>query len=74
MPSNYITQECTGCCELGENGQGAENYPWDEKAQCYVGMGCHECGYTGKRRLYFNPKDFDDEAAQPEKGDQHAGK
>jgi len=31
-------------------------YPWDEKAKCYVGSGCEECGYTGKRRdSWFSP-------------------
>lgn len=44
------TNHCTGCFETGDYGSGAENYPWDEKAQCRVGAGCHECGYTGKVR------------------------
>jgi len=47
------TTSCTGCCELGEMGGLAENYPYDEKARCRVGMGCSECGYTGKRRHDF---------------------
>lgn len=45
------TSECSGCFEGGENGGLAENYPWDEKAKCRIGMGCQECGYTGKRRF-----------------------
>ena len=35
----YITEACTGCNEHGEY----ENGP-------SIGAGCHECGYTGKRR------------------------
>ncbi len=36
----------------------AHNYPYDTKANCYVGMGCKECGYTGKRRHVMHiPKD-----------------
>lgn len=45
-----FTTSCSGCFELGDYGSGSENYMWDEKAQCYRGDGCHECGYTGKRR------------------------
>jgi hypothetical protein len=37
------TTTCSGCsCEIMQ---------WDEKAQCALGMGCFECGYTGKRRM-----------------------
>jgi hypothetical protein len=37
------TTTCSGCsCEIME---------WDPKAQCPRGMGCFECGYTGKRRM-----------------------
>lgn len=43
------TDECTGCTER-EDGHLVGRYPFDEKAKCYVGNGCHECGYTGKRR------------------------
>lgn len=48
-----FTQACSGCCEIGEYGQGSENYPYDEKNKCLIGSGCHECGYTGKRRTTF---------------------
>lgn len=44
------TDSCSGCLELGDYGGGSENYIYDEKAKCLVGAGCHECGYTGKRR------------------------
>jgi hypothetical protein len=45
-----FTTHCSGCTELGENMGDAHLYPYDAKSRCYVGMGCHECGYTGKRR------------------------
>lgn len=44
------TSECSGCFEAGEYMGLAHQYPWDERAQCHVGAGCGECGYTGKRR------------------------
>lgn len=44
------THHCSGCFEGGEYGGLEHNYEWDAKAQCRVGMGCSECGYTGKRR------------------------
>jgi predicted RNA-binding Zn-ribbon protein involved in translation (DUF1610 family) len=28
----------------------AHNYIYDDKAQCHIGIGCHECGYRGKVR------------------------
>lgn len=34
------TQYCTGCTEVPEMGVAPE-----------VGIGCHECGHTGKRRF-----------------------
>jgi len=43
------TESCTGCRET-EDGQNVGDYPWDSKAGCYIGAGCDECGYTGKRR------------------------
>lgn len=43
------TASCSGCHETNE-GYETGLYPYDKKAQCYVGAGCHECGYTGKRR------------------------
>ncbi len=36
--------------DCGEAGENLHNYPIDPKAGCHVGAGCHECGYTGKRR------------------------
>lgn len=35
----WVTEACTGCSEHGEY----ESAP-------AIGCGCHECGYTGKRR------------------------
>lgn len=43
------TTSCTGCRET-EDGHNVGHYPWDDKAKCYIGSGCHECGYTGKVR------------------------
>lgn len=48
-----FTRSCTGCYEGGEYNGLAHNYPWDEKAQCRVGSGCEECGYTGKRVEHY---------------------
>lgn len=42
------TDSCTGCLE-SEDGHPVGDYPYDEKAKCLLGMGCSECGYTGKR-------------------------
>lgn len=44
------TSSCSGCFEAGEMGAFANDYPWDERAQCRVGAGCRECGYSGKVR------------------------
>ncbi len=46
-----FTESCSGCYEPGEYGANDHLYPWDDKAQCRVGAGCQECGYTGKRRV-----------------------
>lgn len=43
------TTICSGCRGTEDEYNGGE-YPWDDKAKCYVGSGCCECGYTGKRR------------------------
>lgn len=43
------TMSCSGCRET-EDGHNVGTYPWDDKAGCYIGAGCEECGYTGKRR------------------------
>jgi hypothetical protein len=58
------TLSCSGCCELGDCMGNAHNYPYDSKAQCHVGSGCDECGYTGKRRLtIWAPFDYAEWAA-----------
>lgn len=55
------TVSCTGCFEFNE-GLGMHRYQYDDKAHCYVGHGCSECGYTGKRRdrcwMPINPSDY----------------
>lgn len=43
------TSACSGCYE-SEDGYPVGSYPFDEKAGCYIGAGCGECGYKGKRR------------------------
>jgi hypothetical protein len=43
------TDSCSGCYETNE-GYAPAGAPFDEKANCHLGSGCHECGYTGKRR------------------------
>ena len=53
----YFTQPCSGCFEA-EDGYPIGEYPWDEKSHCYIGSGCSECGYTGKRRIYFSVREF----------------
>lgn len=45
------TESCSGCFEAGECMGLARHYPYDNKAKCYVGFGCEECGYSGKRRV-----------------------
>lgn len=42
------TTSCSGCHET-EDGHNVGHYDWDAKANCYVGAGCSECGFTGKR-------------------------
>lgn len=59
-----LTMECSGCFEWGEYGGMAHLYPYDNKANCHVGNGCEECGYTGKRRRsWWQP--FDQDEARP---------
>jgi hypothetical protein len=36
------TGSCSGCYESGQDA------PFDNKAKCFLGMGCSECGYKGK--------------------------
>jgi len=47
-----FTHSCSGCYETID-GHPAGNYPWDDKSKCYIGAGCFECGYTGKRICCF---------------------
>jgi hypothetical protein len=50
------TTSCSGCYEMGQDA------PYDDKAHCFLGMGCDECGYTGKRRQsYWFPLSSKDE-------------
>jgi len=59
------TESCSGCCELGEAMMNAHHYAFDDKAHCYVGSGCDECGYTGKRRReWLAPFEFDARASR----------
>ncbi len=52
------TDSCTGCYESCD-GYPSGRYPVDPKHGCRVGAGCHECGYTGKRRYEtWAPFDF----------------
>jgi len=44
------TRSCSGCFEGGDYMGLAHHYDYDSKRGCYVGNGCDECGYTGKRR------------------------
>ena len=44
-----FTESCSGCFEFNE-GLGLDAYEYDDKNGCYIGAGCEECGYTGKRR------------------------
>ena len=44
-----FTRSCSGCCETVD-GHNVNGYPVDKKHGCLIGMGCHECGYTGKVR------------------------
>lgn len=58
---SVVTVTCTGCTDIGEYGSGSEHYDRDPKLGILVGSGCHECGYSGKRReRFFEP--FDHEA------------
>jgi hypothetical protein len=46
------TDSCSGCTETVD-GHNVFEYPIDPKHGCFVGAGCPECGYTGKRRREF---------------------
>lgn len=59
MPRKYVNgylckietsvRSCSGCFEFNE-GYGLRHYKIDKKNNIYLGSGCEECGYTGKRR------------------------
>ena len=53
---DFYVRPCSGCYESNE---GQPN-SWDvrDKNGVILGQGCHECGYTGKRRHYFSVNDF----------------
>lgn len=44
-----FTSSCTGCCEFGDYGSVALGR-FDPKTKQTIGIGCPECGHTGKRR------------------------
>lgn len=49
------TTTCSGCYETVD-GYPPSGYGYDEKNRCAIGMGCEECGFTGKRRVsHFVP-------------------
>ena len=48
----HWTVGCSGCIDT-EDGIPIGDYEWDAKHKCYIGAGCPECGYTGKRRMSF---------------------
>lgn len=52
------TRPCSGCHETNE-GYSLGCYEFDEKAGCEKGSGCHECGYTGKRRQKYLLSDLE---------------
>ena len=56
-----FTMSCSGCFEPGECMGLAHLYEYDVKRHCYVGAGCEECGYSGKRvERFFVPFDLND--------------
>jgi len=42
------TERCSGCFEQGESGGRIYLGTKDPKTGMDIGVGCHECGYTGK--------------------------
>ncbi len=58
MAKEYFTGPCSGCHETVD-GHSTGDYEYDKAAGCERGCGCHECGHTGKRRTYFDSKDFE---------------
>jgi hypothetical protein len=52
-----FVQTCSGCHE-SVDGYDVGEYAFDQKNRITLGAGCHECGYTGKRRVvWFVPLD-----------------
>lgn len=53
---------CSGCYET-EDGHAVGTYAYDRVNRCAIGMGCDECGHTGKRRrsawVPLNPRDYE---------------
>jgi hypothetical protein len=59
MPRKYVDgflcrkevliRSCSGCFEFNE-GIGLGDWARDERNNIYLGSGCEECGFTGKRR------------------------
>jgi hypothetical protein len=43
------TSSCTGCLDSSD-GHPINAAAYDDVRMCWVGPGCSECGYTGKRR------------------------
>lgn len=55
----YHTTPCSGCHEAGDFGGNSGGYSYDQKAHCYIGSGCKECGYTGKRRHKYSLEELE---------------
>ena len=54
---DVFTTACSGCHETLD-GYELPYAKWDDKIRRYIGFGCSECGYTGKRRVkWFCPLD-----------------
>lgn len=52
------TATCTGCFNTEDGQPVGCYYPFDDKAKCYVGAGCSECGGRGKvRQSHWIPFD-----------------
>ena len=56
--TEYHLVECDDCDASGVEDDGKycglnKYYKYDSKNKIYLGSGCSECGYTGKRVQYF---------------------
>ena len=40
---------CSGCYQTNQGYAVPDEFDYDEKNKIFVGHGCDECGYTGKR-------------------------